>query len=96
MDINQFYIAGINYKKTDASVRGQFAVNADHYASILQKASSLNISELFVLSTCNRTEIYGLANSAHVLVDLLCSETTGSVRQETRHDGSVASRPLLQ
>ena len=79
MDINQFYIAGINYKKTDASVRGQFAVNADHYTSILQKASSLNISELFVLSTCNRTEIYGLANSAHVLVDLLCSETTGSV-----------------
>ena len=79
MDINQFYIAGINYKKTDASVRGQFAVSADHYASLLNKASLVDVSELFVLSTCNRTEIYGKAGSSDVLINLLCSETTGSV-----------------
>src|SRR6266498_4424213 len=79
MDINQFYIVGINYKKTDASVRGQFAVSPEHYSSILQKASSVNISELFVLSTCNRTEIYGLASNADMLINLLCSETAGSV-----------------
>src|SRR4051812_22533938 len=79
MDINQFYIAGINYKKTDASVRGLFAINTDHYTSLLEKASVQNLSELFVLSTCNRTEIYGLANNADELIDLLCSETSGSV-----------------
>lgn len=79
MDINQFYIAGINYKKTDASSRGQFAVSSFHYASLLQKASSVNVSQLFVLSTCNRTEIYGIASNADVLINLLCSETTGSV-----------------
>ncbi len=79
MDINQFYIVGINYKKTDASVRGRFAVSPEHYSSILQKASSVNISELFVLSTCNRTEIYGLASNADMLINLLCSETAGSV-----------------
>src|SRR5215831_6305098 len=78
MDINQFYIAGINYKKTDATSRGQFAINSERYASLLEKASSKNIFELFVLSTCNRTEIYGLAGSVDVLIDLLCSETTGS------------------
>ena len=64
MDINQFYIAGINYKKTDASSRGQFAVSSFHYASLLQKASLVNVSQLFVLSTCNRTEIYGIASNA--------------------------------
>ena len=79
MDINQFYIAGINYKKTDASVRGQFAVSTEHYYTLLQKASSYNISELFVLSTCNRTEIYGVTANVDALIDLLCSETTGSV-----------------
>lgn len=78
MDISQFYIAGINYKKTDASVRGLFAVNNDHYVSILQKASSYFLDELFVLSTCNRTEIYGIAPCADSLVHLLCSETEGS------------------
>src|SRR4051794_37626673 len=79
MDLNQFYIIGINYKKTDSSVRGQFAINPEHYSSILQKASLVNVSELFVLSTCNRTEIYGVTNNPDILVSLLCSETAGSV-----------------
>ena len=77
-DILNFCIAGINYKKTDASGRGLFAVSSGHYVSLLQKAQSANVSELFVLSTCNRTEIYGMANNAEVLINLLCSETTGS------------------
>src|SRR5438552_4548258 len=79
MHISQFYIAGINYKKTDASIRGLFAVNNNHYTSILQKAPSYFLNELFVLSTCNRTEIYGIASCAESLVHLLCSETEGSV-----------------
>ena len=79
MNINQFYIAGINYKKTDASVRGRFAVGNEHYASLLHKASQTSIQELFVLSTCNRTEIYGVASSGKELVELLCSETSGDM-----------------
>ncbi|CAN5620532.1 glutamyl-tRNA reductase [soil metagenome] len=78
MDIKQFYIAGINYKKTDASVRGLFAVNNDHYASILQKAPDYFLDQLFILSTCNRTEIYGIAPCVDSLIHLLCSETEGS------------------
>ncbi len=77
MDMNQFFIAGINYKKTDASIRGKFAINPEQYQSLLNKASKKGIKELFVLSTCNRTEIYGIAPSASVLVSLLCSETSG-------------------
>ena len=78
MDIYSFYCAGINYKKTDASVRGCFAINATQYSSLLEKARQAGLKELFVLSTCNRTEIYGLAHSACELTQLLCSETSGS------------------
>jgi len=77
MNISQFYIAGINYKKSDASVRGHFAINTDQYANILQKASQFGLNELFILSTCNRTEIYGFAANADELINLLCSETIG-------------------
>ena len=77
MLIDQFFVAGINYKKTDANIRGEFAVNPDQYNSILQKASQLGLQELFVLSTCNRTEIYGMAPDADTLINLLCSETVG-------------------
>ncbi len=77
MEINQFFVAGINYKKTDAAIRGEFAINADQYASILQKAAAAGLQELFILSTCNRTEIYGLAPDVNTLINLLCSETVG-------------------
>lgn len=76
--ISKFFIAGINYKKTDAAVRGQFAINQQQYANVITLASSYKISEFFILSTCNRTEIYGLADDPRQLVDLLCTQTAGS------------------
>jgi glutamyl-tRNA reductase len=77
-DITKFFIAGINYKKTDAAIRGQFAVSNDQYATLLTKAPEFGLHELFVLSTCNRTEIYGFAESADQLINLLCTQTEGS------------------
>ncbi|MBC7851332.1 MAG: glutamyl-tRNA reductase [Chitinophagaceae bacterium] len=76
-NISNFFVAGLNYRKSDASVRGQFAISNDQYSSILQLASTKHLSELFILSTCNRTEIYGFASNADELINLLCSETVG-------------------
>lgn len=76
--ITNFFIVGINYKKTDASIRGQFAVNQDQYEALLQTAKSWGLNELFVVSTCNRTELYGFAHNAGQLIELLCSQTAGS------------------
>ncbi|WEK37331.1 MAG: glutamyl-tRNA reductase [Candidatus Pseudobacter hemicellulosilyticus] len=77
-DISKFFIAGINYKKTDASIRGQFAITQDHYDSLLALAPSYGLNELFIVSTCNRTEIYGFAEHAAQLIDLLCTFTSGN------------------
>jgi glutamyl-tRNA reductase len=77
-DISKFWVAGINYKKTDAAIRGLFAIQHDQYFKILEEAQSNNLTELFVLSTCNRTEIYGFADTSSQLIDLICSQTTGS------------------
>jgi glutamyl-tRNA reductase len=77
-DISNFWIAGINYKKTDAAIRGQFAVQGEQYATLLEAARAHGLNELFVLSTCNRTEIYGFTDNASQLIDLLCSRTSGT------------------
>lgn len=77
-DISKFWIAGINYKKTDVSIRGQFAIQNEQYTNLLRQALEMGLNELFVLSTCNRTEIYGFADSVSQLIDLLCSQTAGS------------------
>ena len=77
-ELSHFFAVGINYKKTDAAVRGQFAINNVSYENILQLAPYHHIDSLFILSTCNRTEIYGFATSADQLIDLLCTQTQGS------------------
>ncbi|MEO5967100.1 MAG: glutamyl-tRNA reductase [Ferruginibacter sp.] len=81
--LNTFFVVGINYKKSDAGIRGQFSINQDQYRNILSKSSDYNVKELLILSTCNRTEIFGFTENANNLINLLCSETQGSLETFT-------------
>lgn len=83
-DIAKFFVAGINYKKSDALVRGQFAINQEQYGRLLTMAPAYGVHELFILSTCNRTEIYGFADQPAHLVRLLCTQTEGDENTFTR------------
>jgi glutamyl-tRNA reductase len=76
--ISNFFVAGINYKKSDAAVRGKFAIDNGQYTNVLEMAASQGLSEIFILSTCNRTEIYGFAHSSRQLAETLCSQTAGN------------------
>lgn len=76
-DLSDFYAIGISYKKADAQLRGQFSINHEQYSRILINANETGLNELFILSTCNRTEIYGFAQGPSQLIQLLCNETVG-------------------
>lgn len=76
-DGTAFFVAGVNYRKFDTELRGQFALAGNMITTVLTKAKQYGVGEAFILSTCNRTEIYGLADTADTLIRLLCSETTG-------------------
>jgi len=78
-DLSTFFIAGINYKKTDANLRGMYAINSDQYANLILLAPKFKVKEFFVLSTCNRTEIYGFAENINDLPNLLCTQTQGNI-----------------
>jgi len=82
--ISNFFVAGINYRKSDAATRGQFAIDNNHYEKILKLAPQYGLEALFIISTCNRTEIYGFAHSAVQLIDLLCTQTSGDKETFTR------------
>ena len=79
INISTFFIAGINYKKSDATVRGQYAINNEQYANLISLAPQFGIHEFFVLSTCNRTEIYGFTDDAVNICELLCTQTQGTL-----------------
>lgn len=99
-EIQHFFSCGINYRKSDAAVRGQFAVSNDQYALLLEQSPSFGISEFFIVSTCNRTEIYGFAEQAGRLSALLCSRTEGSPEAFNQlcytHQGMAAVKHLFE
>ena len=78
-DISGFFAIGINYKKSNASTRGAFAVSPEQYESLLREGPRFGIREFFILSTCNRTEVYGFAENGLQLASLLCSQTKGDL-----------------
>jgi glutamyl-tRNA reductase len=76
-----FYAIGLNYKKADAEVRGHFSISETAQKAILTSAKAEGISSLIVLSTCNRTELYGFAEHPFQLIKLLCEHTHGTVEE---------------
>lgn len=76
--IEDFCVVGINYKNADTSLRGKYAVQDEQYEAILKAAAAENIREVFVLSTCNRTEIYGCVSNIEQLESLICRHTSGA------------------
>ena len=83
-NIQNFWIVGINYKKTDASVRGLFAVNTHQYDYLLSIAPDYGLKEFFIVSTCNRTEIYGICSHPQQLIDLISNVTQGDAATFTK------------
>ena len=77
-DLSHLFLIGINYKKADVLIRGQFAIDNEQYENILNLAPRYGIDSLFVLSTCNRTEIFGFAQNPADMISLLCTQTKGS------------------
>ncbi|WP_222982862.1 glutamyl-tRNA reductase [Flagellimonas meishanensis] len=78
---NSFYAIGLSYKKADAEVRGKFSLDVPAIDLIMAKAKVLGIDGLLVISTCNRTELYGFAQHPYQLIKLLCDQTLGTVEE---------------
>ena len=75
----KFYNVGLSYKKADAKVRGAFSITKENQKLLLEEAKKKGIDGIFVLSTCNRTEITGFAKHPFQLISLMVKFSNGSV-----------------
>lgn len=73
-----FFAIGVSYEKADAIVRGKFSLSLAQKNALLEDALSSGLDALVATSTCNRTELYGFADDATTLIDLLCKHSNGS------------------
>ena len=78
--LREFCIAGINYRKSDVIVRGKFSLTTEQCQQLLEEVVKKHIPGAFVISTCNRTEIYGITTSPQELIELLCLHTQGRIK----------------
>ncbi|MDY2586412.1 glutamyl-tRNA reductase [Winogradskyella aquimaris] len=76
-----FYAIGLSYQKADAEVRGHFSLSDTAKQNLLAEAKHNGIESLIVISTCNRTELYGFAEHPYQLIHLLCENTKGTVEE---------------
>jgi len=74
-----FYCIGLSYQKADATIRGMFSLTPENKDQLLSQAKEEGFEELLVISTCNRTELYGYAEHPFQLIQLLCEYAKGSV-----------------
>lgn len=73
-----FYAIGLSYLKAQAETRGHFSLSETAQNTLLRDAKEQGFSALSVISTCNRTELYGFATTADEIIDLLCEHTLGT------------------
>ncbi len=76
-----FYSIGLSYRKADAETRGLFSLSEEGIQNLLTEAKEEGIPSLAVISTCNRTELYGFAQHPFQIIRLLCEHSHGTVEE---------------
>ena len=76
-----FYNIGVSYKKADAEMRGKFSVSKKNQTALLSAAKEKGVTSIFIISTCNRTEIFGFASRPCLLIELLCAFSEGNAAE---------------
>ena len=81
---SNLYNIGVSYKKADVQTRGNYSLSKESQTNLLKEAKELGFEGVFVLSTCNRTEITGYSDFPDPLIKLLCKYSKGSFEEFQR------------
>ncbi|MCX6295235.1 MAG: glutamyl-tRNA reductase [Bacteroidetes bacterium] len=70
------FVIGITFKNADITTRSAFSISAERQVECYNLAKELKFNDFVVLSTCNRTEIYGLGSVelAEQIITTVCNQ----------------------
>ncbi len=96
--LHKFYVAGVSFKKTDTAQRSKFSITPEQAVQAYGQSSNC-LEHYLVLSTCNRTEVYGFAPCEYVLLSFIQSLSGASQEEVAQHayvqEGDAAIEHLL-
>ena len=64
-------VTGVNFRETALEVRNKFALTTENIRHIYEDLNYQKPDDFFILSTCNRTEIYSITKQPKLLIDFL-------------------------
>ena len=67
-----FAVLSISFEKADAETRGKFAFFDENVKNFVNEIHDQNMGDAFVVSTCNRTEIYTTTPNYLLIAELYC------------------------
>ncbi len=80
-NFNRLFVVGINFKKADAAHRNRYAITYDQARRAYDENGSGCLQHFFILSTCNRTEIYALVPCEYILLHFLKAYCQGTMEE---------------
>lgn len=69
---SNFAVLSVSYEKADAVTRGKFTFFEEHIKDFVNKIHAENLGDAFVVSTCNRTEIYTTTPNYLLIAEEFC------------------------
>ncbi|MDR1877009.1 MAG: glutamyl-tRNA reductase [Flavobacteriaceae bacterium] len=72
--IGRFYTVSLSYEKADTKVRGRFSFFPEWVENFSKDINSFQNTKIFVLSTCNRTELYTQTDDIEKVIELFCRQ----------------------
>ena len=75
---NSFITVGISHWKSPVDIREKFSIKNKKNKLLIQEAKKIGIKSIFILSTCNRTQIFANNANQHTLKKLLINYSKGN------------------
>ncbi|AUM27358.1 glutamyl-tRNA reductase [Acinetobacter pittii] len=81
-----FFALGVNHQTASVELREQIAFNAERLSRLLaEQRHHQSLKDLVVVSTCNRTEVYAMAENAESLLKWLADANNIDAKQLIHH-----------
>ena len=81
-----FFALGVNHQTASVELREQVAFNPEKLKELLlEQSHDQTLNDLVVVSTCNRTEVYAMAENADMVLEWLAEKNGIDVTQLSHH-----------
>tara|TARA_B100000401_G_scaffold172238_1_gene115335 strand:- start:99 stop:1322 length:1224 start_codon:yes stop_codon:yes gene_type:complete len=75
---NSLITVGISHWKSPVDIREKFSIDNKKNKLLIQEAKKIGIKSIFIISTCNRTQIFANNANPHTLKKLLINHSKGN------------------